>query len=388
MMLTGKAMVWTDKNELKLTELPIPEVKKDSLLIKNEVAGVCGTDGHLIQEKPPYPAMLCHEIVGRVFQMGSEVHNSINVFGGPLKIGDRITIYPWITCGKCRGCLTYRPGTCTTCDNSFVYGIPYPKLGLSGKETLSSNVNEFPYFKGGFAEYTYIFPNTYVWRVPDDMPNDVAALLDPLAVAVRSIELAQTCPGMLEEAFSTTSTVVVVGSGPVGVLTCLLARIMGVEKIILIGSRQKRLDIAKKIAHVDFTFDYHELQNFEVIETVKELTHGGADVIFQCANHPEAFIDALEMVRRLGSVIEVGNMVNIGTKIPIDIARLICSKHARIIGMSANHPGSYNKAFHLLMRYKDIPFSEIFTHRSNIEGVFELLKKMHDEDYMKGIMVL
>jgi len=81
-------------------------------------------------------------------------------------------------------------------------------------------------------------------------------------------------------------------------------------------------------------------------------------------------------------------MVNIGTKIPIDIARLICSKHARIIGMSANHPGSYNKAFHLLMRYKDIPFSEIFTHRSNIEGVFELLKKMHDEDYMKGIMVL
>jgi len=60
MMLTGKAMVWTDKNELKLTELPIPEVKKDSLLIKNEVAGVCGTDGHLIQEKPPYPAILCH----------------------------------------------------------------------------------------------------------------------------------------------------------------------------------------------------------------------------------------------------------------------------------------------------------------------------------------
>ena len=72
-------------------------------------------------------------------------------------------------------------------------------------------------------------PNTYVWRVPDDMPNDVAALLDPLAVAVRSIELAQTCPGMLEEAFSTTSTVVVVGSGPVGVLTCLLARIMAVS---------------------------------------------------------------------------------------------------------------------------------------------------------------
>ena len=386
-MRTGKAAVWKGKYDINVEELPVPEVKEDGLLIKVEAAGVCGTDGHLIQENSPYPSILCHEVAGKIVEMGSQANNNLNVYNGSLKEGDRIVLYPWITCGKCQGCLVNRSGTCTTCDNSFVYGIPYPKLGLEGKERITSSVEKEPYFKGGFAEYLYVFPDTYVWKIPEDMPSKVASLLDPMAVAVRAVELAQTCPGILEEAFNTSSQVVVLGSGPVGALAALTVRMMGVEKVIMVGGRKKRLQISQQLADIDEIIDYHEVEEKERIEMVKDMTDGGADVVLQCANSTEAFAQGLEMMRRLGTFIEVGNMVNMGHEISFDPARLVCNKHARIIGMSANHPGAFDKAFHLLKRHQEIPFTSLFTHTCSLDGVLDTLKKMRDDDYMKGLMV-
>ena len=386
-MQTGKAAVWKGIYDIEIRNLPVPDVKDDGCLIKVEAAGVCGTDGHLIKQDPPYPAIMCHEIVGRIVSLGKYANKSLNIYGGPLKIGDRIVLYPWITCGKCEGCMIHRPGTCTTCNDSFVYGVPYSKLGLEGTETINSNIEEVPYFKGGFAEYVYVFPETYVWKIPDDMPSEVAVLLDPMAVAVRAVELAQTCPGILEEAVSTSSKVVVMGSGPIGVLAALTVRLMGVEQVIMVGGRKKRLEIAKEIANVDETIDIHEIPVNERIARVKAMTGGGAHLVLQCANTTGAFVEGLEMIRRLGTLVEVGNMVNMGHEVSIDPARLICSKHATIIGMSANHPGAFDKAFHLLKRHKTIPFTKIFTHTCSIEGVLDTLKAMGDADYMKGLMI-
>jgi len=75
------------------------------------------------------------------------------------------------------------------------------------------------------------------------MPSEIAVLLDPLAVAVRAVELAQTCPGALEEAISISSKVVITGAGPVGILAALVVRLMGVEQIVLVGDRDKRIAV-------------------------------------------------------------------------------------------------------------------------------------------------
>jgi len=83
--------------------------------------------------------------------MGPAANARVNAYCGPLAVGDRIALYPWITCGKGEGCRQHRPDTCTTCDNSFVYGVRYSKLGLGGRETISSNAEHPPYFTGGFA---------------------------------------------------------------------------------------------------------------------------------------------------------------------------------------------------------------------------------------------
>jgi threonine dehydrogenase-like Zn-dependent dehydrogenase len=386
-MTTSKAAIWKGKFHIDIEQLPIPEVADDGLLLKNEANGICGTDGHLIEQDPPYPAIMCHEIAGKIETMGANANKSLNVYGGPLKEGDRIVLYPWITCGKCEGCRTHRPGTCTTCADSFVYGVPYSMLGLGGAEPINSRVDEAPYLKGGFSEYTYVFPETYVWKIPDDMPSEIAVLMDPMAVAVRSIEMAQTSPGIVEEGLNTNSKVVVIGAGQVGILAAAYVRALGAEQIIMVGGRSERLRVAKELGQVDEVIDIHSVSPADRIKQVQEMTGGGANVVLQCANSVKAFGEGLEMLARLGTLIETGNMVNQGETIAIDPAKMICAKHARILGMSANNPQSFNRAFNFLKRHKTIPFHKIYSHRTNLDGLLDTLRQKGNDDYVKGLVL-
>ena len=386
-MKSGRAAVWKGRYDIEIRNLPIVEVKKDGALIKVHAASICGSDAHLMQMDPPYECSIGHEFAGEIVAMGNDANDSLNIYGGPLREGDRIAVYPWITCGKCEGCLKHRPGTCTTCCNSFVYGTPYPILGLQGKEIISSRIEVPPHFKGGFGEYVYIFPGTYVWKIPDDMPSLIATLLDPTAVAVRALELSQREPGTIEEALDTNSKVVILGAGPIGLLTALVLRIMGVEKIIMIDGYVSKLNMAKEVANVDETINFNEVGYESRISMVKEMTNGGADLVVQCANTTVAFVEGLEMIRRLGTLVEVGNVVPGGQEVGIDPARLVCNKHARIIGMSANHPGAFNKAFHILMRHEKHAFDKLFTHICKLEELLGTLTKMRDQDYVKGVVV-
>lgn len=193
--------------------------------------------------------------------------------------------------------------------------------------------------------------------------------------------------GAIEEALDTNSKVVILGAGPIGLLTALVLRIMGVEKIIMIDGYVSKLNIAKEVANVDETINFNEVGYESRLSMVREMTNGGADLVVQCANSTAAFVEGLEMIRRLGTLVEVGNIVSDGQEVGIDPARLVCSKHARIIGMSANHPGAFNKAFHILMRHEKYAFDKLFTHICKLEELPGALKKMRDQDYVKGVVV-
>lgn len=383
----GKAAVWTGERQLELRTFDVPKAEQDGLVIKMDAAAICGTDGHLFPQEPPYGAIMGHEITGTIIDMGVDANRHMNVYGGPLKEGDRIALYPWITCGKCPACVEYGQGVCTVCDNSFVYGVPYEKLGLEGSKGIDSNVENHPHFMGGFGEYLYVFPETFVWKIPDDMPSDVAVLLDPTAVAMRAIELAQTCPGTVEDNFNSNATVAIIGLGPVGILAAIICRLLGVRRIIGIGGREARLSVTKDLADVDALIDIHKIGPEERIAKVKELTGGkGADVVLQCANSPKAFIEGIEMLKRMGTMVEVGNMVNTGTTVALDPARHVCGKHATIIGMSANTPSAFNKAFNILKRHDKIDFTKLYSHVTDLKGLEATLNKMGDEDYVKGLV--
>ncbi|PWT79131.1 MAG: hypothetical protein C5B58_14215 [Acidobacteria bacterium] len=79
-----------------------------------------------------------------------------------MKVGDRIVPYPWLTCGTCDGCRRHGPGICTICESAFCYGRPQ----TVGKSKFNASVAVFPHFKGGFAEYTYLFPEPTFGRSP------------------------------------------------------------------------------------------------------------------------------------------------------------------------------------------------------------------------------
>jgi len=383
----GLASVWTAPGVIEIRSWSVPKVEDDTILLQTGVCGICGTDGHLYKQTPPYPAILCHEITGKIVDMGPEANKKMKIEGGEtLSIGDRVALFPWLPCGYCEGCLRYGPGA-MTCINAFVYGIPFENLRLPGTSPYSSRSEEFPYFKGGFAEYLYVFPGTYLYKIPDDMPWEVAALLDPTGVAVRAIELAMTCPGTLEESIDFDSTVVVQGSGPVGLLTAVAAKKAGAKQIIMIGSREKRLKVASELCEIDLLIDRRKVDVNDRIKKIKDFTRGkGADIVFECAGTPDAFAEALEIVSHLGTIVELGNSMTPGRNVFVDPCKHICWKSIRILGQSATPPRTFRKGMVLLSNFRKIPFDKLITHEVRVKDVKDALQHMSDKDYVKGIM--
>lgn len=387
-MKTCKAAVWTGPSKIEVQDVRIPDVKDDGMLIKVNAAGICGTDIGLYPKTPPYPAILCHEITGAIVEMGKDANKTMNSFSGPLQVDDRISLYPWLTCGHCPNCLRYGAGSCSVCDNSFVYGVPYENTGINGTPVMTSDISVEPYLKGGFAEYVYIQPGTYIWKVPDDMPDDIAALLDPMAVAVRGVEMAIRVPGPIEESFTTNSTVLVLGDGCIGILTALVAKVMGVKNVIMSGIYDNCLEFAKERSGADYVMNSATMSFEQRNEMIMDITDGiGADVVFGCVGNTKAFRDGVNMMKRVGTYVEIGN-VGEGKTVEFDLATDLCFKHATYHGMMINSPSAFNKAFGLLQRHEKLELGKIFTHRCALDGLNETLSKGRDMDYVKGLVEL
>ena len=98
---TCKAAVWVGEEDIRVMDVQLPECRDDGMIIKVEAASICGTDLHVFHNKPSVPTILGHEVCGTIVEMGKNAHKTIKCYTGRLKIGDRINLYPWITCGNC-----------------------------------------------------------------------------------------------------------------------------------------------------------------------------------------------------------------------------------------------------------------------------------------------
>ena len=362
----------------------MPRCDHDGMIIKLEAASICGTDIHLFDEDPKYPTILGHELCGRIVEMGTDVARSMRCYNGELKVGDRICVYPWVVCGTCENCLTYGIGACGVCDNSFVYGVPYEALGFGGAPIRSNSVEEAPYIKGGFGEYMYVFPGTFIWRIPEDMPSNVASLMDPMAVAMRGVELAMRTPGVFEDSFHLGSTCLIIGDGQIAAFVTVIARTLGIKHIIVSGFSDYKLELVKEISGADEVMNAGKLSIEERRAIITKYNHkNGADVVFQCVGSPHAFRDGVNLLKTVGTLIEIGN---IGAGEPVDFypGKDLCGKHATYIGMSVNTPNTFNKAFHMLSKYKELGLERIFTHKATLDTLGEVMSKGRDADYMKG----
>ncbi|BBX94923.1 sorbitol dehydrogenase [Mycobacterium lacus] len=338
--------------------MPLPSPPEEGLLIEVTANGICGSDRHFVSTDPTVPIVLGHEIVGTITAFGAG-HSRRDAAGQPLREGGTVALFPWVPCLRCWGCRRFGPGA-TTCGNAFVYGVPPEAIGL---EPLPQDSGAHtPTLTGGFGKHVVVRPGTYLWRVPDHVPARVASLLDPLAVAVRGVNIAKTPAGVPEEVLTFDATAVILGAGAVGLLTGLVLRHLGIGTIVVSGSRASRLDAARDIG-MDVVLDTAELDVIQRREAVMELTGGlGADIVIDAANNAAALGEALGMVRRLGTVVEVGNIVPGNAGISVDPAVDVCQRNVRLLGMSFNPPRSYSEAMAMLSKHPGIPFERLITH--------------------------
>jgi threonine dehydrogenase-like Zn-dependent dehydrogenase len=356
-MTVATAAVWTGPDRLERMDLPLPAPPAGGLVLRVDANGICGTDLHLLGSAPPRPTVLGHEIVGTILGFG-EATQRADAAGVPLVEGDRVALFPWVPCGQCWACHRFGPAA-ATCSRGFVYGIPFALTGAGDASALEDDTAA-PALTGGYGSHLLVHPGTYYWRVPDDMPSSVAALLDPLAVAVRAVNLARTGTGSWDEVLTPDATALVQGAGPVGLLTVLVLRAYGVGQVLVLGARANRLAAATAFGAQE-TFDIRATTAEQRLARIRALTGGrGADLVIGCSNAPDAFVEGIRLTRRLGTMVEVGNMVNAGSEVRLDPATDICQRNIRLLGMSANPPRSYHEAMALLGR-RDLPFASLIT---------------------------
>ncbi|TIC79692.1 L-threonine 3-dehydrogenase [Crenobacter intestini] len=251
---------------LEMTDVPMPEVGPNDLLIKITKTAICGTDIHIwnwdewSQKTIPVPMHVGHEYVGVVAGMGSEVKG--------FKIGERVSGEGHITCGHCRNCRAGRRHLC--------------------RNTVGVGVNR----AGAFAEYLVI-PAFNAFPIPDGISDDLAAIFDPFGNAVHTA-LSFNMVG---------EDVLITGAGPIGIMAVAVARHVGARHVVVTDVNEYRLDLARKmgasravnVAKEDLKAVMSELHMCE-----------GFDVGLEMSGNPHAFRQMLEVMNNGGKIALLG----------------------------------------------------------------------------------
>ena len=378
-----RAAVLTAPGRYEIQEFDRPVLPDGALLMEIEMSGICGTDKHTYlgetkqyagtpaESDTPFPIIQGHENVGVVSEITPHAAENLEFYGRRLKVGDRIVMCPDIVCGHCYECkhvMGY-----VWCENSDCYGNSYSSA-------------DWPHLMGGWSEQMYIRPDTFVYKVPNGLSPRVAVLAELMACAA-SLDKVKEFSSMAYEGFNSGDTVVVIGSGPLGLLHIAKADIMGAGQIIATDLSETRLAFAKKMG-ADHTINVSTTTPEERIELVRELTNGrGADVVLHMANRPASFIEGIEMLKRGGMMLEMGVFADTGD-VSINVHRHVCSKNIRLIGLT-NHPSTgYGPGLTLLERYADrYPFDEMVSHEFGLDEVDLAMRTSMSTESLKVAMV-
>ncbi len=264
-----KALVAYAPGELRVIEVEKPKPGPREVLARVAHCGVCATDVSIMKgtlelgegNDPVYPVRLGHEWSGVIEETGSETWR--------LKKGDRIISDTGYSCGECEMCLC---GEYQNCEKGRAIG------------TIRDA------WPGGFAEYM-VMPERLVYKVPDNVGLDEAALVEPASIGLYGLLRSPMGPG---------KTLLVIGTGPIGLGGMACARGMGSGKIILAGRKDQKLQIGKAMG-ADVTVN---TTRESLMDAVMRETEGkGADVILETAGAPELFNDILLMLRPSGTLV-------------------------------------------------------------------------------------
>jgi threonine dehydrogenase-like Zn-dependent dehydrogenase len=335
------------KNKVEIVEKPLPEVKEDGMLVEIGLAGICGTDIHIMEnaDRPEWsgglPFTLGHEICGRVAKMGRKAQESL-FCDEKLSEGDRIAFYAFLPCGNCWWERRLGP------DHNLLCTQPKPGYFM--------NPDSWPHFTSGWGEYLYIQPGSWVWKAPAGMSYEELVLTEPFSMGIRAVAKATALPAWKNlDMLSFGGTAAVLGAGAIGVLTAVAAKIAGAGLVVLVGGPRKNLEIAKQIGAADVFIDIDATSPAERIEQVRKLSEGGVgvDVVFEGAGVPSAFLEGLDMVRKEGTYVELGCLIDDGRKVSLNVSQHIVQKDLTLYGVTNQPAHDFTKALACMRHFKN-----------------------------------
>lgn len=291
------ALLLKEYMKLEMVQMDVPEIGPDDVLVRVRACGICGSDVHGLDgstgRRLP-PIVMGHEAAGVVERAGANVHD--------LKPGDRVTFDSTIYCGQCFYCAR---GEVNLCDNRMV-------LGVSPGEYRRH---------GAFAEFVAV-PRRIIYRLPDSLSFEQAALIEAASVAVHAVNLTPVRLG---------DTAVVVGAGMIGVLTIQALRASGCANVIAVDPVESRLKMATEFGATETRTSGAGLAN--------------ADIVLECVGANESVQAALACVRKGGAVTLVGNFA---PKVELPL-QWVVSRQIRVQGSCASS-GEYPAVIDLMAR--------------------------------------
>ncbi|XP_059612352.1 sorbitol dehydrogenase-like [Phlebotomus argentipes] len=258
-------------NDLRLEQKPIPEIKDNEVLLEMDCVGICGSDvhylvegriGHFVVEQP---MIMGHEASGVVAKLGKSVKT--------LKVGDRVAIEPGVACRECQLCKEGRYNLC-------------PEMIFCATPPCHGNLTRF-----------YAHAADFCFKLPEHVTMEEGALLEPLSVGVHACRRGNVGIG---------SEVLILGAGPIGLVTVLTAKAMGASKVVITDLLPQRLAVAKDLG-ADFTYLVEKnVSEEENVRRIHKLLGSQPDKAVDCSGAQATARLAMLATRSGGCVVIVG----------------------------------------------------------------------------------
>jgi len=331
-----RVAMWYSNRDVRLEEMPTPQIGRGELLVRVEASGICGSDVMEWYRLDKAPLVLGHEIGGQIAAVGDGVDN--------YQEGDRVSAAHHVPCNTCHYC-------------------------LSGHHTVCETLRQTNFDPGGFAEYIRlpaINVDRGVFLLPDEVSYEQATFIEPLACILRGQRLAHMQPGQ---------SVLIIGSGIAGLLHLQLARALGAGCVVATDVVDYRLKAAQHFG-ADATFYAED----DLPTRLRQVNQGRlADVVIVCTGATSAIAQALQSVAPGGTVLFFAPTAPDVT-IPLSINNLFWRNDITLTTSYAGSPADYAAALELL-RARRINVDEMITHRLSLEeaGIgFQLVANAQD----------
>ncbi len=291
-----KALLLTAPSKLEFVDFPDPKPAEGEVIVKIHACGICGSDihgwdGSSGRRQPPL--IMGHEASGEIVATGPKVT--------AWRAGDRVTFDSTIYCGECHFC---REGHVNLCGNRRVVGVSPTEYKQHG----------------AFAERLAL-PERILYRLPDSLPYDQAAMVEPVSIAVHAVQRTKIAPN---------ATAVVIGSGMIGLLVIQALRWAGAKNVVAVDLADNRLELARRLGAT------HTINSgkIDAAAEVAAITDGlGADVAFEVVGFTATLNLALATLRRGGACVMVGNLSPKTQDFPL---QAVVTKELTILGSCAS----------------------------------------------------